>query len=551
MPNSKKEFRIFLPLAKNISHGVNQVTKKRLSKEIGGSITSSRLYKAEVHSPENFVDDPKTDKQVPQFSDKYIEGIASGVEMDLYEERMAKSALISMMKCLDKGVVLREGHDQDYTGLNGKVLELKLTKDENGIDSLYYKAVLNNPAVDPAAAKLLFALNSGTILGVSIGGYIQKYHFEKTEGEDILVIDEVLLEEITTTCFPAYTLSTASLIKTLKSFFMKKPEDNEQSAISLSSDPKDENKENPKEELTENADAQGTEKTSDDVQPTSSAENDDIQQQEDSPTETTSQEETSNSSDEEASDAPAEKEETNADEAKSSGSEEETTPSEKKSETKKGDVSEALSESESIKKSYLYEPIMDIIFMGYDIFCWSCEKKSEDFPVIKSEIIELIQNLPNDIDSLFVARETNKSLFEKAKLLKGGFNVDKLASIKKYLESQQENKEVSKSKPDEDQKIGEVIATALKKNDEKWNAKMQEFSKKIAELEEQPSGRQTAIVVDKAAEGSSAKNDSIGDKEVQKHEGKTYEEWIDHIDKKIAPFEKGQWKMKIKEIFKK
>lgn len=134
-----------------------------------------------VYKPDVKVKDPSTGEPVSKFSNIYISGICSGVEMDLDQQRMAKSALDSMKDALDSGVDLRESHDYEYTGLNGAVVDLYLTKDENGIDSLAYKAVLNNPDVDTAARKLYYTLESGTVLGVSVGGYIEKYHYGYNE----------------------------------------------------------------------------------------------------------------------------------------------------------------------------------------------------------------------------------------------------------------------------------------------------------------------------------------------------------------------------------
>lgn len=104
----------------------------------------------------------------------YIEGIASGPEVDLLNERMSPQALQSMVKSLHKGVIqFRDVHDTEWNAELGEVVDMHLTED----NKLFYRAKLDLNI--STARDLVYRITKqGKKLGVSVGGKIKKAGYE-------------------------------------------------------------------------------------------------------------------------------------------------------------------------------------------------------------------------------------------------------------------------------------------------------------------------------------------------------------------------------------
>src|SRR3954452_2719165 len=140
----------------------------------------------------------------------FVEGIASGTDLDLTGERMSPDAIKSMADSLQKGIVeFRSEHSQDWDSLFGTVTQLSVTPD----NQLHYKAEL-----DPGFSKshdLLHALAKGKKLGVSIGGQVVKAGMEWAEDlqRSVYTYFDIALKEISVTAQPAYAPAWVSTIQ--------------------------------------------------------------------------------------------------------------------------------------------------------------------------------------------------------------------------------------------------------------------------------------------------------------------------------------------------
>lgn len=140
----------------------------------------------------------------------YIEGIASGPEVDLTGERMALSALQSMVDSFKKGIIeFRDAHKQEWNDDLGELVELSLTEDKH----LFYKSKID---LNLSASRDLFyrITKKNKQYGVSIGGRIIQAgkEFVAEQGRDIVTYFEVAMDELSITRQAAYQHSFANVV---------------------------------------------------------------------------------------------------------------------------------------------------------------------------------------------------------------------------------------------------------------------------------------------------------------------------------------------------
>ena len=151
------------------------------------------------------------DKDGNEIEEKYVEGVASGTELDLHGDRMAPSAIKSMAKSLKQHVIaLNAEHDTSWLGELGDIDKLKIAENND----LGIKAKLNEMS---SAKDLWYALTEqNKKLGLSIGGYVKDYEMVKEgEGDDakwVRLYKEIDLDHIAVTSRPAYPKSWVSNI---------------------------------------------------------------------------------------------------------------------------------------------------------------------------------------------------------------------------------------------------------------------------------------------------------------------------------------------------
>ena len=172
------------------------------------------------------------DKDGNEIEERYVEGIASGTELDLHGDRMAPSAIKSMAKSLKQHVIaLNAEHDTSWLGELGDINKLAVAENND----LGIKAKLNEMS---SAKDLWYALTEkNKKLGLSIGGYVKDYEMVKEgEGDDakwVRLYKEIDLDHIAVTSSPAYPKSWISniaksiKIKDDKKLIMKVREKNE------------------------------------------------------------------------------------------------------------------------------------------------------------------------------------------------------------------------------------------------------------------------------------------------------------------------------------
>ncbi len=157
------------------------------------------------------------DKEGNDVEERYVEGVASGTELDLHGDRMDPSAIESMAKSLKQHVVaLNVEHDTSWSGELGDIDKLIVTDDNN----LEIKAKLNEMS---SSKDLWYALTEqNKKLGLSIGGFVKDYEMVKEgEGDDAKWVrhyKKIDLDHIAVTSSPAYPKAWVSNIaKSLES----------------------------------------------------------------------------------------------------------------------------------------------------------------------------------------------------------------------------------------------------------------------------------------------------------------------------------------------
>lgn len=167
----------------------------------------------------------------------FVEGIASGTEVDLTGERMSVEALKSMVESLKSGLVeFRSEHSHDWDASIGEIVSLSLNDD----NKLVYKAKLDLGY--SKARDLVHAIEKGRQLGVSIGASVIKARMEWAEeiGKSVYTYFELALKEISVTGTAAYQYSWINQVtKSLdrNALLMPKPEEMKKSETVEVQDP--------------------------------------------------------------------------------------------------------------------------------------------------------------------------------------------------------------------------------------------------------------------------------------------------------------------------
>ncbi len=131
----------------------------------------------------------------------FVEGIASGPEVDLTDERMTLPALKSMVDSLNRRIVeFRSEHSDHWNAELGKIVDLSLTPDNH----LFYKAKLDMGF--SASRDFWYTVTEkGRKLGVSIAGVAKAgYKYASELGREIYPYVDVDLYEISVTRPAAY-----------------------------------------------------------------------------------------------------------------------------------------------------------------------------------------------------------------------------------------------------------------------------------------------------------------------------------------------------------
>lgn len=140
----------------------------------------------------------------------FVEGIASGPEVDLTGERMSPEAIKSMADSLYKHIIeLRDAHRDEWNDDLGEVLELSVTPD----NQLFYKAELDLRL--SKAQDLWYRMTEkGKKFGVSIGGRVIRAGMEWVAemGREVYTYFDVELFEISITRQAAYQHSFAAVV---------------------------------------------------------------------------------------------------------------------------------------------------------------------------------------------------------------------------------------------------------------------------------------------------------------------------------------------------
>lgn len=141
----------------------------------------------------------KIEKNYREGEDFYVEGIASGLELDAYGTKMSIEALNDFVNALP--LPLTNNHNNgDVAEEMGQVVEAWI---EN--DNLYIKAKLDMD--NPNSQFLVKQFERGKKYAFSIEAYVKDGHEEMEDGEPLYVYDKVEPIAISVTTQPAYTSS--------------------------------------------------------------------------------------------------------------------------------------------------------------------------------------------------------------------------------------------------------------------------------------------------------------------------------------------------------
>lgn len=142
------------------------------------------------------------EKALPKEEDgqMVIEGVASTINVDHDNERMAPDSLKAMANIInEKSVPLRIEHSRDNNSVVGKVFKAWVD-DRN---QLWIKASLD--AAHPIAPILHQSLKQGVKLGLSVGGRVKRAvkEFVESAGKVVKTFYDVVLDEVSVTQRPA------------------------------------------------------------------------------------------------------------------------------------------------------------------------------------------------------------------------------------------------------------------------------------------------------------------------------------------------------------
>jgi len=153
------------------------------------------------------------DDQGNDVEEKFVEGIASGVDVDLHGDEMAPSAIESMADSLKQHVInLNAEHDTSWQSELGELTQLNVSDNYD----LEIEAKLNKMS---KANDLWYALTElNKKLGLSIGGYVKEFEMVR-DGEDEAGFPQwhrkflnIELDHIAVTSSPAYPKAWVNVI---------------------------------------------------------------------------------------------------------------------------------------------------------------------------------------------------------------------------------------------------------------------------------------------------------------------------------------------------
>jgi len=154
------------------------------------------------------------DENGNEVEERYVEGVASGTDKDLHGDKMSPEAIESMAKSLKQHIVnLNNEHDTSWSSEIGDITALKVADNND----LVMEAKLNKMS---SAQDLWYALTEqNKKLGLSIGGYVKDYEMVKEESEEeegkgdwVRLYKEIDFDHIAVTSRPAYPKAWVSTI---------------------------------------------------------------------------------------------------------------------------------------------------------------------------------------------------------------------------------------------------------------------------------------------------------------------------------------------------
>jgi len=145
--------------------------------------------------------------------ERFLEGVASGTEVDLVGDEMAPEAIQTMADSLKQHVInLNAEHDTSWQSEMGEITKLEVSENHD----LLMETKLNGMS---KAKDLWYALNTlNKKLGLSIGGYVKEYTMVRDENDEEgyarshRKFVNIELDHIAVTSSPAYPKSWVSAI---------------------------------------------------------------------------------------------------------------------------------------------------------------------------------------------------------------------------------------------------------------------------------------------------------------------------------------------------
>lgn len=146
-----------------------------------------------------------------QSDSRIITGVAMGLGKDAQKQKMSESAIRSVARQVSSGSVPFKDHHAKIDSILGSDIGrvLSATVDENF--NLQVEVELDD--VHPSAEYLYKSLNKGKQFGMSVGGTISKFHVEIEDGETVVVIDDMAIDEISATTRPVFVKSFGTVVR--------------------------------------------------------------------------------------------------------------------------------------------------------------------------------------------------------------------------------------------------------------------------------------------------------------------------------------------------
>jgi hypothetical protein len=146
-----------------------------------------------------------------QADSRIISGVAMGLGKDEQKQKMSQTAIQSVARQVAAGNIPFKDHHAKIDSILGSDIGTVVSAIVDEDFNLQVEVELDD--VHPSAEYLYRSLNKGKQFGMSVGGTISKFHIENDNGESVVVIDDMVIDEISATTRPVFVKSFGTVVR--------------------------------------------------------------------------------------------------------------------------------------------------------------------------------------------------------------------------------------------------------------------------------------------------------------------------------------------------